>query len=61
MPRRLFGKKKIRPSAGSRRGLHYLSATDHRIPNVGEVDLDFQTDEEHTDNIVYQIDDVNKP
>ena len=61
IPKRMVNAKKIRPSAGSRRGLHYVSATDHRIPNVGEISLVFQTDEGHTETIVFQVADVNKP
>ena len=38
-----------------------MSATDHRIPNVGEVDLEFMTEEGHQDKIVFQVADVNKP
>ena len=41
--------------------MHYVSATDHRIPNVGEISLVFQTDEGHTETIVFQVADVNKP
>ena len=44
IPRRMVNSKKIRPSAGSRRGLHVVSATDHRTPNVGEINLEFQTE-----------------
>ena len=61
IPRRMINANKIRPSAGSRRGLHYVFATDHRIPNVGEVNLEFQTDEGINDSIVFQVADVNKP
>ena len=53
--------KKIRPSAGSKRGLHYVSATDHRIPNVGEIDFEFRTEEGVDESIVFQVADVNKP
>ena len=60
-PRRMISAKKIRPSPGSKRGLHYVSATDHRIPNVGEVDLEFMTEEGHQDKILFQVADVNKP
>ena len=61
IPKRMVNAKKIRPSPGSRRGLHYVSATDHRIPNVGEISLEFQTDEGHAETIVFQVADVNKP
>ena len=54
--------KLIKPPAGSTRGLHYVSATDHRIPNVGEVKMeDFTTEEGHEDSIIFQVADVNKP
>ena len=52
--------RKVSASPGSKRGLHYVSATDHRIPNVGEVDLDIATTEVHHDAIVLQIAEVNK-
>ena len=61
IPRRMVNSKRIRPSAGSRRGLHYVSATDHRIPNVGEIKLEFRTDDGVDDSIVFQVADVNKP
>ena len=61
IPKRMVNSKKIRSSPGSRRGLHYVSATDHRIPNVGEISLEFQTDEGQTETIVFQVADVNKP
>ena len=61
IPRRMVNSKKVRPSAGSRRGLHYVSATDHRIPNVGEINLEFQTEEGYDESIIFQVADVNKP
>ena len=61
IPKRMINSKKIRPSAGSRRGLHYVSATDHRIPNVGEINLEFQTEEGYDESIIFQVADVNKP
>ena len=42
-PRRMVNGKLIRPSPGSKRGLHYVAASDHRIPNLGEVTLNFAT------------------
>ena len=57
----MINAKKIRPSPGSRRGLHYVSATDYRIPNVGEVDPEPMTDEGLHDKILVQVADVNKP
>ena len=62
MPARMVNPSLIRPSAGSKRGLHYVSATDHRIPNMGEVDMNFMTVEEGIEStIVFQVADVNKP
>lgn len=58
IPRRM---SKIKPSAGSRRSLHCVSATEHRIPNVGEISLDIETTEGHQDSIMLQVADVNKP
>ena len=61
LPRRMVNKKLVRPSAGSKRGLHYVSATNHRIPNIGEVDMPFITTEGGIEgNILFQVADVNK-
>ena len=62
MPARMVNSSLVRPSAGSKRGLHYVSATDHRIPNIGEVDMNFMTIEEGIEgSIIFQVVDVNKP
>ena len=61
MPRRMVGKKKIRPSPGSRIGMKYVGAGGERIPNEGEVDFPFRTAEGHKQNVVFQIAEVNKP
>ena len=61
IPKRMVNSKLITPSVGSKRGLHYVSATNHRIPNVGEVNMEFITVEEgHAGNQVFQVADVNK-
>ena len=60
IPRRMVNLRKIVPSAGSKRGLHYVSATNHRIPNIGEVDLEFETCEGFSERIKFQVADVNK-
>ena len=39
--------------------MHYVSATDNRIPNAGQVDLDIEASEGHHDTIVFQIAEVN--
>ena len=45
MPRRMVRGRgnKIRPSAASRAGVHYVSASANRIKNGGETDLHFDT------------------
>ena len=61
MPCRMVrGKGKVRPSAASRAGVHYVSATAHRIKNEGEADLEFKTEEGHDLNWTFQIAEVNK-
>ena len=61
LPSRMVNKKLVRPSAGSKRGLHYVSATNHRIPNLGEVDMPFITTEEGIEGSqTFQVADVNK-
>ena len=61
IPKRMINKRKIRSSAGQKRGLHYVSATDHRIPNEGEIELELKTDEGYDMVIPFQVADVNKP
>ena len=60
MPRRMIRKQKIRPSAGSRRGAHYLAANNGRIANEGECDFKFATVEGHEQCMTFQIAEVNK-
>ena len=61
IPMRMMNSKQIKPWAGSKRGLHYVSAMDHIIPNVGEVCLDIETTEGHQDSVIFQVAGVNKP
>ena len=61
IPKRMINKQKIRSSAGQKRGLHYVSATDHRIPNEGEIELELKTDEGYDMVSPFQVADVNKP
>ena len=42
-------------------GMHYLSANGGRIPNQGEVKLNFITRERHRCNIDFQVADVKRP
>ena len=51
----------IRPSAGSRRGQKYTSASKHKLPNLGEQLLDAATDEGTYSQVLYQIADVSRP
>ena len=61
MPRRMVkNKSKIRPSEGSKMGVHYVAAHNGKIPNEGEVDLDFFTSEGNEESITFQIAEVNK-
>ena len=60
MPRRLVNKRNIRPSIGSRNGMHYIAANKGRIPNEGEVEFKFQTLEGEEENWLFQIAEVNK-
>ena len=60
MPKRMIRKQKIRPSAGSRRGAHYLAANNGRIANEGECDFKFSTIEGHKQCMTFQIAEVNK-
>ena len=43
IPERCVPDHPVLPSEGSRYGVHYLSANGGRIPNQGEVKLDFLT------------------
>ena len=62
IPRRMVRGKnnKIRPSHGSRRGVHYVSATNDRIPNEGECDFHFCTKDGQKESFMFQIAEVNK-
>ena len=61
MPRRfLRGRAKIRPSTASKAGVHYVAASNHRIPNEGEADFEFQTKDGQSLSWLFQIAEVNK-
>ena len=62
MPRRMVRGRgnKIRPSAASRAGVHYVSAGANRIRNEGETDLHFSTEEGHSLKWTFQVAEVNK-
>lgn len=60
MPKRLVNQKKIRPSAGSKIGMHYVAANKGKIPNEGEIDFNFTTEEGNEESWCFQIAEVNK-
>ena len=64
MPRRLirgkFNQKKVRPSAASKAGVHYVACNNGRIPNEGEYDFKFQTEDRAPMECCFQIAEVNK-
>ena len=62
IPRRMIRGKfnNIRPSKGSRAGVHYVSASSARIPNEGECDFHFTTKDGNKENYTFQIAEVNK-
>lgn len=61
MPKRMVGRRPIRPSKGSRAGMKYVGAGGERISNEGEVDFLFEIIEGHKQSIIFQIVEVNKP
>ena len=52
---------KIVESAGSKSGMHYVSAGNDRIPNVGEQTVHFKTKEGHRAALKWQCAPVTKP
>ena len=62
MPRRLVRGKfnKVRPSPGSKAGVHYVAANNARIPNEGESNFQFSTDNVDKHSWVFQVAAVNK-
>ena len=61
MPRCMVNNRsKIRTSPSSKKGVHYVAANNGRIPNEGEIDFQFMTTEGHTEQMIFQIAEVNK-
>ena len=61
LPRRIIRKwMKMRESAASRAGVHYVAANGARIPNEGEVDLPFETKDGSPHSWTFQVAEVNK-
>ena len=52
---------RIRPSAGSKSGLHYVAANNARMPNQGQSRLKFMSSEGTVASILFQIAAINKP
>ena len=50
----------IQESPGSKRGQHYLTASKHTIPNLGQQVLNIVTDEESEGKLKYQVADVTR-
>ena len=61
MPLRLVRKRgKVRSSAAQRAGVHYVTASNTRIPNKGETDFKFKTKEGRPVSWCFQVAEVNK-
>ena len=64
MPKKLirgkFNKGTIRPSEASKAGVHYVACNNGRIPNEGEFDFKFHTEEKASMSWTFQIAEVNK-
>ena len=52
---------RVRPSAGSKSGLHYVAANNARLPNQGQSRLKFMSAEGTVASILFQIAAINKP
>jgi hypothetical protein len=61
IPKRMVGRRQIRASKGSRKGMRYVGAGGEKIHNEGEVDFPFESVEGHKASMVFQIAEVNKP
>ena len=51
----------VTDSAGSLRGQHYIAASDHRIPNLGEHILNIVTEDGIDSKLKYQVAEVSRP
>ena len=61
IPEKLLPGHAIRPSEGSKAGVHYLAADGGRIPNLGEVGVAFLTKEQHRCRMAFQVANVKRP
>ena len=61
MPRRTVRQeKRIPQSPNSLKGVHYVAASNGRIPNEGEVDFEFLTPDGNHEQMVFQFAEVTK-
>ena len=60
MPRGMVGKRRIRPSVGSKAKMKYVGAGNEKMENEGECDFPFETVEGHKQSMIFQIAEVNK-
>ena len=59
-PKEVFNMFPLKPSTGSISGRHYVSATKHRTPNLGERKVKFETDEGEMTSMTIQEADIGK-
>ena len=59
-PKGVFNMFPLKPSVGSTSGRHYVSATKHRTPNLGERKVKFETDEGEMTSMIIQEADIGK-
>jgi hypothetical protein len=59
-PKNKFPQFMLKPSKGSIAGKNYVSATKHKVPNLGERTIEFQNDEGHDMKIKLQEADIGK-
>ena len=60
-PAKWVKKHMVRPSAGSKNGLHYVAASGTRLANLGEFLLSFVCKDGTRSGIKFQVADINKP
>ena len=59
-PKNKFPQFALKPSKGSLAGKNYVSATKHKVPNLGERTIEFQCDDGHDMKIKLQEADIGK-
>eukprot|EP00969_Alexandrium_andersonii_P014837 648246-Alexandrium_andersonii.AAC.1 len=61
MPERLLARHTVAPGEAYKKGTHYLAADGGRVPNLGEVELGFFTQEKHRCRIRFQVAAAKRP